>query len=376
LIDAFSAVVTRFVLTLIVLSAKIIEGVVAIVAHAVVTSMVVFATGVGVAFEAVLLALVDVGADLAVAAETRLAIALETAANICAFPVLGTIVETSIFALVDVVTFVAEVTEVLVARVAFAGVTPGSVRALRVVLVAPVGFVLALIDICTCVFAVAAVTWLAVALVRAGGVGAHAIGVANVLVLFALINLHTSEFIALLQAIASVTHALVGTFRVFARRLGRALVRVQLTFVYILVAQASVRCLPSRLTLAEVAVLVYVFVPVDACAVIALNAVDRAGVCRSLTTATEDLSWAFACGLANLIFAHAAFGDTPRTLIAAVKLLTLVDLHTVLAVALVAMQALALVGAGGVGACGVGRARLLFLTLVDLLAAVGASVAG
>ena len=77
----------------------------------------------------------------------------------------------------------------------------------------------------------------------------------------------------------------------------------------------------------------------------------------------------------QLIFAHAAFGDTPRTLIAAGKLLTLVDLHTVRAVALVAIQALAFVGTGGVGACGVGRARLLFLTLVNPLAAVGASVA-
>jgi hypothetical protein len=239
LIDACSAVETRFGLTFIFLDATVFEGVVAVVAHAVVTSMVVVATGVGVAFEAVLFALVDVLAVLAVAAETRLAIALETAVNIGAFRVLGTSVEIGIFALVDVITLVAEVSEVLVARVACALVTPGSVRALRVVLVAIVGFVRALIDICTCVFAVADVAWLAATLVRAGGVGAHGIGVANVIVLFALINLHTSESIVLLQAIASVTHALVGPFRVFARRFGRALVCIQLTFVYILVAQAS-----------------------------------------------------------------------------------------------------------------------------------------
>ena len=89
---AFTAVLARLAATRIVLSAPRVEGVVAIVAHALVISWAVFATGVGVAFEAVLATLVHVFADLTVAAETRLAVTLETAANICTGRVLGTVV--------------------------------------------------------------------------------------------------------------------------------------------------------------------------------------------------------------------------------------------------------------------------------------------
>jgi len=221
-VQTLSAVFTRFAVTLIFLSAGRAREVVAVVALALVMSRAVCASGVGLASKGLLLALVDVGAGLAVAAETRLALTLETARNICALRVLGTIVG-ALSALVDVVANSADVSEVSVARVACAGVTPDSVCAVGV-LIALGGAVVTLIDLHTRI-AVGAVAWLAFALVRAGGVGAHGIGVANVFVLFALINLHTSEFVAL-QPIAGVTHTLVGTLRVLAGRVGRALVLI------------------------------------------------------------------------------------------------------------------------------------------------------
>ena len=91
LINASTAVGTSFVPTLVIFCATLTGGVVAVVAHTLVITWAVFASGVGMASD-LRFTLVDVGADLAVAAETLLAITLETAAKICAVCVLGTIV--------------------------------------------------------------------------------------------------------------------------------------------------------------------------------------------------------------------------------------------------------------------------------------------